>query len=388
MLAGRTCLRVSIFLFLSVFSQTVQGPNGEVFSVRIVKDQLSDPWEIVYGPDNYLWVTEAKGYTVSRINPATGAKAVLLDLTSQRNFSRYDLGNPYGKPWPQGGLQGLALHPQFLSGKPYVYLSYIYNFSGAATNDNGCAVNRGGCFFTTRLVRYEYNASSQTLVDPQVLCDTLPGSSNHNSGRITIAPLTAGGNDHYVYHAIGDMEAGQFDNDGIHAPVTASGTVNVPAAGLYPITITYFEKDGGENMQVYWTGPSIARQPVPAAAFVRPPSASAAAQATASSLQANAATASVEGLPQISKVYPDPFTDKFTLELYNPSAGNNTSISIHDIQGKELYRYRPGAMAARRNTSQVSPGSKILSGGIYFVTLHVNGVGVKTVRLVKAVKPY
>jgi hypothetical protein len=45
------------------------------------------------------------------------------------------------------------------------------------------------------------------------------------------------------------------DNDGLHAPRSASGNVSVPAPGRYPIAITYFEKDGGETMQVYWTGP-------------------------------------------------------------------------------------------------------------------------------------
>ncbi len=208
-------LLACFFILSSLFSQTVTGPNGEVFNTRIVKDGLSDPWEIVYGPDNYLWITEARGYRVSRIDPVSGTKSVLLDVSNQRNFPRYDLlNNQNGKPWPQGGLQGLALHPAFLSGKPYVYLSYVYNFSGANASDNGCAVNSGGCFFTTRLVRYEYNVSAQALVNPLILCDSIPGSSDHNSGRIRIAPLTANGNDNYLFYTVGDMGAGQYENAG------------------------------------------------------------------------------------------------------------------------------------------------------------------------------
>jgi hypothetical protein len=42
-------------------AQTVTGPKGEVFAKRIVARQLSDPWELTYGPDGYLWLTEAKG---------------------------------------------------------------------------------------------------------------------------------------------------------------------------------------------------------------------------------------------------------------------------------------------------------------------------------------
>lgn len=195
-------------------AQTVTGPRGEVFTRRVVASQLSDPWEITYGPDNYLWLTEAKGYRVSRLDPATGAKTVLLDLSRERQFPRYDKvpdAVDGGKPWPQGGLMGLALHPQLLEGQPYVYLAYLYRFAGANQPGKGGAPNYGGYFFTTRLVRYEYEAQAQRLAHPVVLCDTLPGSSDHNGGRLLIAPV---GGQPYLFYGIGDLGAGQFDNGG------------------------------------------------------------------------------------------------------------------------------------------------------------------------------
>jgi PQQ-dependent dehydrogenase (s-GDH family) len=195
-------------------AQQLTGPRGEVFTARVVARQLSDPWEITYGPDNYLWVTEAHGYRVSRIDPATGTKKILLDLSHERQFPRYDKVPDQvdgGKPWPQGGLMGMALHPQLLQGKPYVYLAYLYRFAGASQPGKGGAPNYGGYFFTTRIVRYEYQAQTQTLASPVVLCDTVPGSSDHNGGRLAIAPV--GGKD-YLFYAIGDLGAGQFDNGG------------------------------------------------------------------------------------------------------------------------------------------------------------------------------
>ena len=204
--------------FLGFFSpadaQTVTGPHGEVFTRRVVARQLSDPWEVTYGPDGSLWITEAKGYRVSRLDPATGAKSVLLDLSRERQFPRYDKVPDQvdgGKPWPQGGLMGMALHPQLLQGQPYVYLAYIYRFAGAGQPGKGGAPNYGGYFFTTRLVRYEYQPQTQKLTNPVVLCDTIPGSSDHNGGRLLIAP--AGGKD-YLFYSIGDLGAGQFDNGG------------------------------------------------------------------------------------------------------------------------------------------------------------------------------
>ena len=190
------------------------GPRGEVFARRVVARQLSDPWAVVYGPDNHLWVTEARGYRVSRLDPATGAKTVLLDLTAQRRFPRYDKIPDRvdgGKPWPQGGLMGLAVHPQLLQGKPYVYLVYLYRFAGAGQPGKGGAPNYGGNFFSTRLVRYEYRPREQALTNPVALCDTIPGSSDHNGGRLLIAPV--GGQD-YLFVSIGDLGAGQFDNAG------------------------------------------------------------------------------------------------------------------------------------------------------------------------------
>jgi PQQ-dependent dehydrogenase (s-GDH family) len=195
-------------------AQTVTGPRGEVFASRVVASKLSDPWELTYGPDNYLWLTEGKGYRVSRLNPATGEKTVLLDLSHERQFPRYDKVPDKvdgGKPWPQGGLMGMALHPQLLQGKPYVYLVYLYRYAGAEQPGKGGAPNYGGNFFTTRLVRYEYHPQAQTLTNPVTLCDTIPGSSDHNGGRLAIAPV--GGRD-YLFYGIGDLGAGQFDNAG------------------------------------------------------------------------------------------------------------------------------------------------------------------------------
>jgi PQQ-dependent dehydrogenase (s-GDH family) len=195
-------------------AQTTTGPRGETFVRRVVARQLSDPWEITYGPDNYLWLTEAKGYRVSRLDPATGTKTVLLDLSQARNFPRYDKTPDAvdgGKPWPQGGLMGMALHPQLLHGQPYVYLAYIYRYAGASQPGKGGAPNYGGYFFTTRLVRYEYQPGTQQLTNPVTVCDTLPGSSDHNGGRLAIAPVD--GKD-YLFYSIGDLGAGQFDNGG------------------------------------------------------------------------------------------------------------------------------------------------------------------------------
>ncbi|ALI99631.1 PQQ-dependent sugar dehydrogenase [Rufibacter tibetensis] len=221
-----------------VSAQDLTGPKGETFTVRVVKDKLSDPWEVTYGPDNHLWITEAKGYKVSRLNPTTGAQTVLLDLTSARKFPRYDKVSDSvdgGKPWPQGGLMGMSLHPQLLSGKPYVYLAYAYDFAGAGKKGEGCDPNFGGCHFMMRLVRYTYDAKAQKLSNPMVLCDSIPGSNDHNSGRLLIAPVQG---KNYLFNTVGDMGAGQFKNVGRtnRAQLTSSYEGKVLRFNLEPDT--------------------------------------------------------------------------------------------------------------------------------------------------------
>ena len=46
----------------------------ERFTMRVVTSGLEGPWEITWGPDQQLWVTERRGRRVIRINPADGTR--------------------------------------------------------------------------------------------------------------------------------------------------------------------------------------------------------------------------------------------------------------------------------------------------------------------------
>jgi PQQ-dependent dehydrogenase (s-GDH family) len=186
---------------VSAFSQ------NEPFSVRTVNTgyQLKSAWELTYGPDDSLWVTENSSYLVDRINPQTGGKTLLIDLSSKRDFTT-SLST-----WPQGGLMGMALHPSMYNEwpnptKPWVYLAYVYHNVGCFTAKNG---QDSGCFFKTRIVRYTYSRSSHSLSSPVTIIENLNGSTDHNSGRLTIGDV---GGTSYLFYTIGDMGTGQFKN--------------------------------------------------------------------------------------------------------------------------------------------------------------------------------
>ena len=60
------------------------------------------------------------------------------------------------------------------------------------------------------------------------------------------------------------------DNDGLHGPSERSGSIRLQA-GVHPITVTFFEAAGGELLKVFYEGPGLNKQEVPAAALFSKP---------------------------------------------------------------------------------------------------------------------
>ena len=160
----------------------VPGTPSESFVMRTVIANQRMPHDLVYGPDGNIWYTERFAGNVSFVDPVTGVKTTVLSLGSNMVL----VGG-------QDGLMGLALHPQFNSGKPYVYISYTYQSLSSTVRK-------------TRIERYTYNSGTQLLESPVTILQDIPGSNDHNSARIAIGP------DLKLYYSVGDMGAGQFDN--------------------------------------------------------------------------------------------------------------------------------------------------------------------------------
>ncbi len=200
---------IIILLLFAGFKVTAQ---SEPFAKRTVISGLNDAWEVVYGPNDSLWVTENNAYLISRVNISNGSKTVLVDLRSTDGTINFTTGS--GQQ-PQGGLMGLALHPNLYSSdpviraaKPWVYAAYVYE-------RNSCPGTNTSCIFTTKIVRFTYNGN--TLSSPTIVLDNIPGSSDHNSGRLVIGPNIETGSDaahtqYRLYYTVGDMGAGQFLN--------------------------------------------------------------------------------------------------------------------------------------------------------------------------------
>lgn len=130
--------------------------QSQQLAVRTVATNLDTPWEILWGPDGWLWVTERPG-RISRINPETGEQRTLAVLADV-----YEQG--------ESGLLGMALHPNFAD-SPHVFVAYTW---------------REGSQILERIVRFTYDGS--TLGDMRILLDRIPGATIHDGCRLLILP--------------------------------------------------------------------------------------------------------------------------------------------------------------------------------------------------------
>jgi glucose/arabinose dehydrogenase len=128
-------------------------PEGDT---RIVKTGLNFPWEILWGKDDKIWMTERSG-KVSRINPRDG--------TTEFSFNIPDVVSQ-----GEGGLLGMVQHPDFTRNG---FLYVVYNYSRSGT-------------YTEKVVRYTYDASNNSISSPQVLIDNIPAANIHNGSRLVI----------------------------------------------------------------------------------------------------------------------------------------------------------------------------------------------------------
>lgn len=159
----QTAVFLAPFLLLCSLLLDPQGLSAQRVEVetREVVTDLEVPWEITWGPDDWLWVAERAGH-VSRIHPETGERHVLLDL----NVFNHQ----------ESGLYGLVYHPNFID-SPYVFINYSYQIQDPE-----------GWYYNQRVVRYMYNAELDSLVDDVILLDSMPSSYFHNGGRMMMLP--------------------------------------------------------------------------------------------------------------------------------------------------------------------------------------------------------
>lgn len=149
----------SVLVFITCKKGSSKSDNNQTevnLTDKVLTSNLNYPWEILWGPDNKLWITE-RGGKISRVDPATGTVTPLFTISEVVSQG-------------EGGLLGMVLHPDFTT-TPEVFVAYNYLKSGD---------------YTKKIVKFTYNGT--TLTNPQVLLDNIPASSIHNGTRLAISP--------------------------------------------------------------------------------------------------------------------------------------------------------------------------------------------------------
>ncbi|WP_201985966.1 PQQ-dependent sugar dehydrogenase [Hymenobacter rubidus] len=129
-------------------------------TVSALATNLNTVWELAWGPDNFIWMTERYG-RISRVNPATGQVLPLLTL-------------PDVTPTGESGLLGMVVTPATLPTVPPLptyWVFVVYNYTDAG-------------YLKEKLVRYTY--SGGTLSSPVVLLGNIDATTSHSGSRLLL----------------------------------------------------------------------------------------------------------------------------------------------------------------------------------------------------------
>jgi PQQ-dependent dehydrogenase (s-GDH family) len=156
------------------------------FAKRVVATGLANPFQMIWGPDGHLWVTERTAGRVTRVRPGDGAKTPVLTIAEAL------------KDDGPGGVLGMALDPGLLkgAGSDFVYVAYTYD----ADPDTNALRRR------TKIARFTYDRKTETLGRQHDVLTNLPAGTDHQGGRLALGP------DGKLYFTLGDMGANQLAN--------------------------------------------------------------------------------------------------------------------------------------------------------------------------------
>jgi aldose sugar dehydrogenase len=202
---------------------------------EVIYKGLDFPTNMAFLAPNDILVLEKENGKVQRIVNGTILQDPVLDVNVANKYER--------------GMLGIAIARNETVSKTYVFLSYTeaeIEDSDDCPKPNYCVPDHVP--LCNRLYRYEWDNSTNKLINPKLLLDlpAVPGPA-HNGGKIVIGP------DNYVYITIGDVvgykSQTQNFNDGSANSNGTSGILRVTQEGkvvgrgiigdTYPLNLYY-----------------------------------------------------------------------------------------------------------------------------------------------------
>lgn len=157
-------------LFYKPTSTKIEDGKYSEDDIEIIAENLKIPWEMAFLPDNEILITERSGRLLKIAD-----KKEIIEVQGVKHIG-------------EGGLLGLALHPDFANNH-FIYLYFTSDVNGKIEN---------------RVERYVLDIENNLLKNKKVIIANIPGASYHDGGRIAFGP------DNKLYITTGD--AGNADN--------------------------------------------------------------------------------------------------------------------------------------------------------------------------------
>ncbi|NNE15972.1 MAG: T9SS type A sorting domain-containing protein [Saprospiraceae bacterium] len=178
-----------ILYFLSInwiISQDEIKLDSTVLLKREISSGLNKPWEIKWGPNDHIWVTERPG-RVQRLNPETGNITTILDLSDSVSQQS------------EAGMLGFCFHPEFEQNK-LIFINYDQRNS------------------SNNLIKTiaTYKLFQDTLILENIILGNIPTWVNHSGCRMLIS------NDKKLFFTLGD----RFVQDSSQDLASPSGKIH------------------------------------------------------------------------------------------------------------------------------------------------------------------
>ena len=164
--------------------------HGQQFLRTELPVTLNLPWEIQYGPDGFLWLSE-NGGIVSRVDPVAGTKTIVYTASDYYGGSPLEQ-NPVCAQFEIGaGTFGLALDPDFAN-QTLTYIYYVYSYNHGTDT---VPMTR------YKIARLTWDQSQSLVIADTTIVDSLSNGYDHFGGRL-LAIKRNGIN--YLYYSAGD----------------------------------------------------------------------------------------------------------------------------------------------------------------------------------------
>lgn len=183
-------------IFVSAFNQT--------FVRTEITTDVTSPWEILYGPDDMLWITETSG-RVTRIDPGNGQRQTVYAAPDYSPGSLSESLPTCFQPIIGKGTLGMDLHPDFLQ-PATAFIYYLYSYNSVSAPDT---------ITKFKIVRLHWDATGDSVLSAMDLVTDIPTSYDHLGGRMKVVQFDGAP---YIFLTLGDHGVSEDNSPSCYTP--------------------------------------------------------------------------------------------------------------------------------------------------------------------------